>query len=77
MLDKKHFTEDDRKERTGAPMDNPEQSKTDNESLSEMHEEEMNVDTIPLEDLKQEQQEEKNPRETKSDSSSEDTFSGS
>ncbi|MFC3210337.1 MULTISPECIES: hypothetical protein [Planomicrobium] len=77
MSDKKHFTEDDRKERTGAPMDNPEQSKTDKESLSEMHEEEMNVDTIPLEDLKQEQQEEKNPRETKSDSSSEDKFSGS
>ena len=77
MSDKKHFTEDDRKERTCAPMDNPEQSKTDKESLSEMHEEEMNVDTIPLEDLKQEQQEEKNPRETKSDSSSEDKFSGS
>lgn len=77
MSDKKHFTEDDRKDPKGAPMDNPEQSKTDKESLSEMHEEEMNVDTIPLEDLKQEQQEEKNPRDTKSNSSSEEKYSDS
>lgn len=76
MSDKKHFTEDDRKESKGAPMDNPEQYKTDKETLTEMHEEEMNVDTIPLEDLKQEQQEEKNPRETKSDSSSEEKYPG-
>ncbi|WP_033541660.1 hypothetical protein [Planococcus sp. CAU13] len=74
MSDKKHFTEDDREERKGASMDNPEQYKTDKESLTEMHEEEMNVDTIPLEDLKQEQQEEKNPRDTKSNSSSEEKF---
>lgn len=77
MSDKKHFTEDDREERKGASMDNPEQSKTDKESLTEMHEEEMNVDTIPLEDLKQEQQEEKNPRDTKSNSSSEEKYSDS
>ncbi|OHX56243.1 hypothetical protein BB776_05210 [Planococcus salinarum] len=77
MADKKHFTEDDRKDRKGAPMDNPEQSKTDKESLSDMHEEQMNVDSIPLEDLKQEQREEKHPRETKSDSSSEEKYPGS
>lgn len=77
MSDKKHFTEDDRKKRKGAPMDNPEQSKTDKESLSDMHEEQMNVDSIPLEDLKQEQREEKNPRETKSNSSSEEKNPGS
>lgn len=77
MSDKKHFTEDDREERKGPHMDNPEQSKTDKESLSEMHEEEMNVDTIPLEDLKQEQQEEKNPRATKNNSSSEEKYSDS
>ncbi|WP_203332046.1 hypothetical protein [Planococcus beigongshangi] len=77
MSDKKHFTEGDREERKGASMDNPEQSKTDKESLTEMHEEEMNVDTIPLEDLKQEQQEEKNPRDTKSNSSSEEKYSDS
>lgn len=77
MSDKKHFTEEDREERKGAPMDNPEQSKTDKESLSEMHEEEMNVDTIPLEDLKQEQLEEKDPRGTKSNSSSEEKNPGS
>ncbi|RLQ90449.1 hypothetical protein [Planomicrobium sp. Y74] len=76
MSDKKHFTEEDRKESKGAPMDNPEQYKTDKETLTEMHEEEMNVDTIPLEDLKQEQQEENNPRKTKSDSSSEEKFPG-
>lgn len=77
MADKKHFTEDDRKDSKGAPMDNPEQSKTDKESLFDMHEEEMNVDAIPLEDLKQEQREEKNPRETKSNSSSEEKNPGS
>lgn len=77
MSDKKHFTEDDREEPRGPFMDNPEQSKTDKESLSEMHEEEMNVDTIPLEDLKQEQQEEKNPRATKNNSSSEEKYSDS
>lgn len=74
MPDKKHFTEEDREERKGASMDNPEQYKTDKESLTEMHEEEMNVDTLPLEDLKQEQLEEKNPRDTKSNSSSEEKF---
>lgn len=74
MSDKKHFTEEDREERKGAAMDNPEQYKTDKETLTEMHEEEMNVDTIPLEDLKQEQQEEKNPRATKNNSSSEEKY---
>lgn len=74
MSDKKSFDQEDRKTRDGASMDNPEQSKTDKKSLSEMHEEEMNVDTIPIEDLKQEQQEEKNPRATKDNSSSEEKF---
>lgn len=74
MADKKHFTEEDRKENRGVPMDNPEQFKTDKESINEMHEEQMNVDSIPLEDLKQEQEEEKNPRQTKKNSSSEEKF---
>ena len=52
MSDKKPFDQEDRKTRDGASMDNPEQSKTDKKSLSEMHEEEMNVDTIPIEDFK-------------------------
>lgn len=76
MSDKKHFTEDDREERKGSSMDNPEQYKTDKETLVEMHEEELNVDAIPLEDLKQDQQDEKNPRKTKDDSSSEEKYSG-
>lgn len=74
MSDKKPFNQEDRPTRDGASMDNPEQSKTDKKSLSEMHEEEMNVDSIPIEDLKQEQQEEKNPRATKNNSSSEEKF---
>ncbi|MTD30954.1 hypothetical protein [Planomicrobium sp. YIM 101495] len=74
MADKKRFTEEDRKENRGAPLDNPEQFKTDKESINEMHEEQMNVDSIPLEDLKQEQEEEKNPRQTKKNSSSEEKF---
>lgn len=77
MSDKKdHFTEDDRKARTGRPMDNPEQFKTDKKSISEMHEEELNVDSIPMEDLKQEQRGEKNPRDTKDNSSSEEKYPG-
>lgn len=53
-------------------MDNPEQIKTDKETMTEMHEEEMNVDSIPLEDLKQDMENEKNPRDTKDDSASEE-----
>ena len=74
MSDKKPFNEEDRQTRDGAPMDNPEQFKTDKKSLSEMYEEEMNVDSIPMEDLKQEKLEEKNKRATKNNSSSEEKF---
>lgn len=74
MPDKKPFDETDRENRKGPAMDNPEQFKTDKESLSEMHEEQMNVDSIPMEDLKQEQREEDNPRETKDNSSSEEKY---
>lgn len=74
MADKKHFTEEDRKENRGAPMDNPEQFKTDKETINEMHDEQMTVDSIPLEDLKQEQREEQNPRHTKDSSSSDEKF---
>lgn len=74
MSDKKSFDQEDRKTRDGASMDNPEQFKTDKKSLSEMHEEEMTVDAIPMEDLKQEKKEEGNKRATKSNSSSEEKF---
>lgn len=74
MSDKKSFSQEDRKTRDGASMDNPEQFKTDKKSLSEMHEEEMTVDSIPMEDLKQEKKEEGNKRATKSNSSSEEKF---
>jgi excinuclease UvrABC nuclease subunit len=74
MTDKKHFTDRDRDDKDGASMDNPEQFKTDKKSIQEMFEEEQTVDAIPLEDLKQEQKEEKNPRGTKEDSSSEEKF---
>lgn len=74
MSDKKPFSQEDRETRDGASMDNPEQFKTDKESLSEMHEEELTVDSIPMEDLKQEKKEEGNKRATKSNSSSEEKF---
>ncbi|KKB37146.1 hypothetical protein [Bacillus thermotolerans] len=58
------------------PMDNPEQMKTDKESIYDKFESEQTVDSIPLEDLKMEQEEEKNEHDTKSNSSSEEKFPG-
>lgn len=66
--------EQERKPNDNASMDNPEQYKTDKKTLTEMHEEEMNVDPIPMEDLKQEKREEKDKRGTKDSSSSEEKF---
>lgn len=66
--------ERDRKPSDQAPMDNPEQYKTDKKTLTEMHKEEMNVDPIPMEDLKQEQREEKDKRGSKDSSSSQEKF---
>lgn len=66
--------EEKREKRTGAPMDNPEQFKTDKKTMHEMFKEEETVDPIPLEDLKQNVHDEKNPRETKDDSSSEEKY---
>ncbi|MGH2316791.1 hypothetical protein ACRC6Q_03435 [Planococcus sp. SE5232] len=74
MSDKRPFKEEDRNISDGGPMDNPEQYKTDKKTLTEMHEEEMNVDSIPMEDLKQEKREEKDKRGTKNSSSSEEKF---
>ncbi|ANU14156.1 hypothetical protein B481_0813 [Planococcus halocryophilus Or1] len=66
--------EQERKSSDHASMDNPEQYKTDKKTLTEMHEEEMHVDPIPMEDLKQEKREEKDKRGTKDSSSSEEKF---
>lgn len=55
-------------------MDNPEQYRTDKESLHDKFESELTVDPIPLEDLKQETHEEKNGQHTKDSSSSEKKF---
>ena len=76
MTDKKPFKEEDRENREGAPMDNPEQFKTDKKTMHEMFKEEETVDSIPLEDLKQEQEEESKPRATKENSSSEEKYPG-
>ena len=57
-------------------MDNPENLKTDNESIYDMHEDMQTVDAIPLEDVKQELREEKVHRDSKNKSSSEDKFPG-
>ncbi|MRX71574.1 hypothetical protein GJU40_05210 [Bacillus lacus] len=53
------------------PMDHPEQYLTENESLFDKFESQQNVDTIPMEDLKQEKREEKDKHATKKQSSSE------
>ncbi|MDM5315177.1 hypothetical protein QUF49_04165 [Fictibacillus sp. b24] len=55
-------------------MDNPEQYKTDKESLFDKFESEQNVDPIPMEDLKQEKREEKDKKSTKNSSSSEEKY---
>ena len=77
MTKKKPFTEQDRKDADGPFMDNPENLRTDKVSIYDMHEDMKNVDSIPLEDLKMEQKEERNHRDTKSNSSSEEKSPGS
>jgi len=76
MTNKKVFTERDRKDAEGPYMDNPENLRTDKESIYDMHEDMKTVDSIPLEDLKMEEREEKHHHDTKSNSSSEEKFSG-
>ncbi|OCA82827.1 hypothetical protein [Pseudobacillus wudalianchiensis] len=57
-------------------MNNPDQMKTDKESLYDKFESEQTVDSIPLEDLRMEQEEEKDKHATKDNSSSEEKFPG-
>lgn len=68
------FTEKDRKDAEGAYMDNPENLPTDKESIYDMHEDMKTVDSIPLEDKRLEEKEEKRHHDTKSDSSSEQKY---
>lgn len=58
-------------EKLRTTMDNPEQFPTAKESLHEKFKSELTVDSIPLEDLRLEMQEEKDGRHTKDSSSSE------
>ncbi|MBN3554316.1 hypothetical protein JYA63_08575 [Fictibacillus nanhaiensis] len=62
------------KEKQQSKMDNPEQYKTDQQSLLDKFESEQNVDSIPMEDLKQEKREEKDKKATKNSSSSEEKY---
>ncbi|WP_053361962.1 hypothetical protein [Bacillus sp. FJAT-27251] len=55
-------------------MDNPEQYRTDKESLHDMFESEQTVDALPVEDLKQEQAEEKDGSIIKNNSSSQEKY---
>ncbi|KKK34420.1 hypothetical protein WQ57_22995 [Mesobacillus campisalis] len=55
-------------------MDNPEQYPTDKESLHDMFESEQTVDALPVEDLKQEQAEEKNGSIIKDNSSTQEKY---
>jgi hypothetical protein len=61
----------DQKQLSRGKMDNPENSLTDKEHILDKFEEEQNVDSIPIEDLRQENKEERHPRDTKQSSSSE------
>ncbi|PIC57409.1 hypothetical protein CSV61_12760 [Sporosarcina sp. P3] len=72
--EKNVFTEKDRKKAKGGYMDNPENLKTDKESIYDMHEDMQTVDAIPLEDVRMEEEEERNHRETKDRSSSEEKY---
>ncbi|MGK7376631.1 hypothetical protein ACSFXN_02245 [Planococcus sp. 1R117A] len=74
MSDKKPFNEENRETRDSRPMDNPEQIKTDKETMHEMFKEEQTVDAIPLEDLKQNMEDEENKRSTKDNSASEEIY---
>ncbi|MFD1863600.1 hypothetical protein [Planococcus chinensis] len=73
MPDKKRLDEE-REKRTGVPMDNPEQIKTDDKTMHEMFKEEQTVDAIPLEDQKQNMKDEENKRATKNSSGSEEIY---
>ncbi|GKU80772.1 hypothetical protein [Niallia sp. NCCP-28] len=55
-------------------MDHPEQYPTENESLFDKFKIEQTVDPIPMEDLKEEKQEEKAKHDTKDTSSSEKKY---
>ncbi|KAB7705345.1 hypothetical protein F9802_14705 [Bacillus aerolatus] len=57
-------------------MDNPDQMETDKESIYDKFKSEQTVDSIPLEDLRMEQEEEKDKHGTKDDSSSEEKYPG-
>jgi hypothetical protein len=76
MTDKKVFTERDRKDAEGPYMDNPENLRTDKESIYDMDEDMRFVDAIPLEDIKMEEREEKHRRDSKSNSSSAENSPG-
>lgn len=73
MPDKKPLDEE-REKRTGVNMDNPEQVKTDDKTMHEMFKEEQTVDAIPLEDQKQNMEDEENKRSTKNNSGSEEIY---
>lgn len=75
MTKKKVFTERDRKDAEGPYMDNPENLRTDKESIYDMHEDMQTVDAISLEDLRMELREEKVHHDSKSNSSSAEKYS--
>ncbi|TLS39038.1 hypothetical protein [Pseudalkalibacillus caeni] len=63
-----------RKRDTKERMDNPEQYPTDKESMFDRDDSELNVDPIPLEDVKEEQREEEDGEIIKDTSSSEKKY---
>jgi hypothetical protein len=74
MEDKKVFTEKDRKDADGPYMDNPENLRSDKESIYDMDEDMKTVDAISMEDLRMELSDEKVRRDTKNTSSSDEKY---
>ncbi|GHH98888.1 hypothetical protein [Neobacillus kokaensis] len=65
---------DKNKIKTKGNMDSPEQYPTENESIFDKFKSEQTVDPIPVEDLREEQLEEKAKHESKKTSSSEKKY---
>ncbi|ANF96611.1 MULTISPECIES: hypothetical protein [Paenibacillus] len=64
----------DKVQEQAGKRDNPEQYPTENESLFDRFKSEQTVDSLPIEDIKLEQQEEKDGEHIKRSSSSQNAF---
>ncbi|MEK3952293.1 MULTISPECIES: hypothetical protein [Psychrobacillus] len=75
-MTKKHPTDKEKQDISGRIMDNPDLLNTEKESIFDTDEDMKTVDPIPVEELNEKVKDEKNKRNTKSTSASEDRFPG-